>query len=224
MNNPKQTGRMVGALFLASMGLGLWSNFGLTGPIYAGGGFMENGAAMPLRFGLTAVTALAASAMGMAIAVLAYPLLKRATPRLALGYLMLVAAGFATSAVEQGNFLSMQALAKQYASSGGADAAMYEALRSVVAANRNGIHFIDKMMGGAILTLFCVALYRGRLVPRALAGFGVLAGSLQMAAIGQELFSRDFPVVMLAPLALTVLLLGLTLLARGLPAPPATAA
>lgn len=224
MPNDKSTGRLVGALLLSTMVLGIWSNFGLTGPIYQGGGFLENGAAMPLRFGLTAVTALVASAIGMVIAVLAYPLLKRATPRLALGYLMLVAAGFATTAVEQANFLSMQALAKQYAGSSGADPALYEALRSVVAANRNGIHFIDKIMGGASITLFCLALYRGRLVPRALAGFGMLAGLLQMGAIGQELFSRDFPVLMLAPLALTVLLLSLTLLVRGFATPPAAAA
>jgi hypothetical protein len=224
MHSDKQTGRIVGALFLSAMLLGLWSNFGLTGPIFEGGGFLENGATMPLRFGLTVVTALAASAIGMVIAVLAYPILQRATPRLALGYLMLVAAGFATTAVEQGNFLSMQALSQKYAASGGGDPALYEALRGVVSANRNGIHFIDKIMGGASITLFCLALYRGRLVPRLLAGFGMLAGLLQMGAIGRELFSLDFPVLMLAPLALTVLLLSLTLLMRGFRPPPAQAA
>ena len=46
MHSDKQTGRIVGALLLSTMVLGLWSNFGLTGPIFEGGGFLENGATM----------------------------------------------------------------------------------------------------------------------------------------------------------------------------------
>lgn len=223
MPNDIQTGRIVGALLLTTMVLGLWSNFGITGPIFEGGGFLANGADMPLRFGFTAVLGLMTSSLAVGIAVLSWPVLRRATPRLAMAYLMLVAAGFATSAVEQANFLSLQSLSQTYAKSDGADPALFEALRGMAAASRNWIHFIDKLVGGATMALFCMALYRGRLVPRALAAFGALAALVQMGGIGHELFSRDLPMLMIAPLALTVLLLSLTLLVRGYATPRAAA-
>lgn len=209
------TGRLVGALLLVAMATGLWSNFGLVDPIVDGAGFLANGANQPLRFGLAALLGLATSAMGLAAAILAWPVLRQYNASLGLAYLLLVAIGFAVSAAEQASFLSMQSLSRQYAANAGADPQLFEILRGVVSANRNWIHFIDKLIGGASLLLLHLALFRARLVPRALAAFGVVAALTQMGGIAQELFSRDLPMLMLAPLAIAQLLLCLTLLARG---------
>lgn len=221
MYTEKQAGRLVGTLLLVAMGVGIWSNFGLTDPVFGGAGFLANGADQGLRFGLGALLGLVTSALGLAAAIIAWPILRRSSESLALGFLSLVAIGFATGAAEQATFLSLQSLSKQYAANVGADGALFEILRGMASASRNWIHYIDKIIGGGALLLLHLALYRSRLVPRALSAFGTIAALTQMAGITLELFSRDLPMIMLAPLGLAQLLLCLVLLARGfvVPAP-----
>jgi Domain of unknown function (DUF4386) len=94
-------------------------------------------------------------------------------------------------------------------------------MRGVVSAARNWIHYLDKIVGGAGLGVTYVLMYRGRLVPRIIAALGVLAVLSQMSGISMELFLRDLPMLMLAPLALMQLVLCLWLLARGFATPGA---
>lgn len=215
VNTEKQTGRLIGGLLLAAMLLGLWNNFGLTQAIFSGAGWLKNGAQMPLSFGGGALLGVLTSAMGLAAAILAWPVLRQTSPALALAYLMLTAVVLATSSMEQANFLSLRSLSLQYANHPELDPAQFDIMRSMVMANRNWIHFIDKILGGASMFMLYLALFRSGLVPRFIPAFGLLAALSQMCGISLELFLQDLPILMLAPLALTQLVLCLTLLARG---------
>ncbi len=219
MASEKTIGRWFGALLLAAMVLGIWNNFGLTNPVFSGEGYLHNGAARVPLFGTSVLLALFTSGLGLAATVLAWPVFRRVSPGLALAGLLLTAAGFATTVVEQGSYLSMLALSQQYAQHPGADPLTFDLLRGVVSAQRNGIHFLDKIVGGAGLLVTFLVLYRGRLVPRLIPALGVLAALTQMTGISLELFQRDLPMLMLAPLALMLLVLCLWLLVRGFAAP-----
>lgn len=220
MASEKTIGRWFGALLLTAMVLGIWNNFGLTQPVFSGEGYLHNGAGHANLFGSSVLLALFTSGLGLAATVLAWPLFRRASPGLALAALLMTGVGFATTVVEQGTYLSMLSLSQQYAQHPGADPLTFELLRGVVSAQRNGIHFLDKIVGGANILLTYLVLFRGRLVPRLIPALGVLAALTQMGGISLELFQRDLPVLMLAPLALVQLVLCLWLLVRGFTAPP----
>lgn len=215
MTNENLTGRLIGGLLLLAMLLGLWNNFALTEPIFSGAGYLQNGANMPALFGASVLLALFTSALSLTVAILVWPVLRRYTPALALAFLLMTGIGFVTSTVEQANFLAMQSLSQQYAKQPNLDPALFEVLRGMVSAYRNWSHFLDKFLGGATILLFNLALFRANLLPRLITGFGMLAALSQMSGIAHELFSRDLPMLMLAPLALAQLMLCLTLLARG---------
>lgn len=219
MNTEKQTGRLIGALLLTAMLLGLWNNFGLTNPIFEGAGWLRNGARMPGLFGASALLGIVTSSLSLTAAIFAWFILRQYTPILAMAFLLLSAIVFATSAVEQANFLSLRSLSLQYAGHSGSDAALFEILRGMAMANRYWIHYIDKLIGGGSMLVLYVALYRSNLVPRLVSGFGMLAVPIQMTGISLELFLQDMPMAMLAPIALMQLVLCLTLLARGFTGP-----
>ena len=222
MTNDKQAGRLIGALLLAAMLLGIWNNFGLIEPIFSGDGYLHNGSKMPLLFGAGALLALATSGISVAVGVIAWPVLRKSSPALAMAFVVMAGVSLATSASEQASFLSMQSLSQQFAKHPDVNPAVFQILRGMVAADRNWIHFIDKILGGASIFVLHWALYRSNLVPRLIPAAGVLAAALQMSGISLELFSVDLPKIMLAPLALTQLVLCLSLLGRGF-APPARA-
>lgn len=224
MHTDKSTGRWFGGLLLLAMVLGIWNNFGLSDPVFGGEGYLKNGAGMTHLFGASALMALFTSGLGLAATVIAWPLFRRTSPGLALAALVLTGAGFATTVAEQASFLSMMSLSQQYAAHPGADPLQFELLRGVVSAARNWIHYLDKIVGGAGLMLTYLVLYRGRLVPRVISVLGVLATLSQMGGISLELFSRDLPMLMLAPLALMQLVLCLWLLASGFATPAVKAA
>jgi hypothetical protein len=220
MTTEKQTGRLIGALLLAAMLLGIWNNFVLTEPIFSGAGYLHNGAKMPLLFGASALLGLATSGISVAVAVMALPILRKSSPALAMAFVVMAGASLAVLASEQASFLSMQSLSQQFAEHADVDPVVLQILRGTVSANRDWIHFLDKILGGASILVLYLALYRSHRIPRFIPAAGVVAAVLQMTGISLELFSLDLPKVMLAPLALTQLVLCLTLLARGL-APPA---
>jgi hypothetical protein len=219
MTTEISTGRWFGGLLLLAMVLGIWNNFGLSDPVFGGEGYLKNGAGMAHLFGASVLLALFTAGLGLAATVIAWPLFRRTSPGLALAGLMLTGIGFATTVGEQASFLSMLSLSQQYALNPGADPLQFELMRGVVSAARNWIHYLDKIVGGAGLGITYLLLYRGRLVPRVIAALGVAAVLSQMGGISMELFQRDLPMLMLAPLALMQLVLCLWLLVRGFAAP-----
>ncbi len=217
--NEKQTGRLIGALLLTAMLLGLWNNFGLTNPIFAGDGWLQNGARMPALFAASALLGIVTSSLTLAAAIVAWPILRQYAPALALAFLVLCAIGLATSAVEQANFLSLRSLSLQYASHAGHDPALFDIPRGMAKANHYWIHYIDKLLSGGAMLMLYASLLRSRLVPRLVSVCGMVAVPIQMSGISLELFLQDMPMLMLAPIALMQLVLCLTLLARGFALP-----
>ncbi len=215
MKTEKQTGRLIGGLLLLAMLLGMWNNFGLTTAIFAEPGWLQNGAQMPSLFAAGALLAIFTSLMMMATAILAWPILRQTSPSLALAYVLLSAIVVATSAVEQANFLAMRALSLHYAKNPGLDPALFEVLRGMVGAARHGIHYIDKLFGGTSMFVLFLALFRANLLPRSIPALGLVAAPIQMVGICSALFMQPLNPIMLAPLALMLLVLSLTLLLRG---------
>lgn len=208
-------GRTVGALLLVQMVTGVLVNFVWLGPVFEAPGFLIHAAAHPLNVGLSASVGLAAGALSIAIAILAWPLFRRHSLALASWLLVLSAVGLSLAAVESATVLSLLSLSQAYASAEAANADLFQALRGVVAAARNWAHYIHLIIGGGTVFVFYLLLLRSALVPRLLAGFGIVAALLQMAAVAMPLFGRDVVFALIMPLGLAHLALSAWLLAKG---------
>lgn len=154
---------------------------------------------------------------GFALAL--YPALRRVSPSLALGFVgfRLVGCGFHLLAVA----MLPLVLDLGRGLDGGADPQTYEALVETVRRGRDLVNHVVVVVAVTLgdLLLFTV-LYRGRLVPRWLSGWGLLGAALAIVA-SLLLVSRTVEVVSVpylslnAPLAVHTLVLAGWLVARG---------
>ena len=80
---------------------------------------------------------------------------------------------------------------------------------------RNGVHFLDKLVGGFSVLLLFGFLYSARVLPRAIAVAGMAGALAQMFAVGRALFGFEVAYGLLVPLSLAFLVTMGWLLARG---------
>jgi hypothetical protein len=211
----KTAGRVVGALILAQMIAGMLVHLVLTAPLFGVPGFLLNAAAHASQIAFSVLLGLAMAALSIAIVVVVFPLIRPRAEGMALALLALAAASFAVTAVEQISVMSMVSLSEAYAQAGATEREAFRGLRIVVASARNWAHYVGLIIGGGSVLLLYAAFYRLALAPRALAALGMAAAALQMAAVAMPLFGIGIIFPLLAPLALTQLVLALWLLARG---------
>ena len=74
-----------------------------------------------------------------------------------------------------------------------------------------------RLLDGCTILVFYALLHRISLVPRVLAGAGLVAASLQVTSVAMPLFGHDVVFPMLAPLGLIQLILAVWLIWRGFP-------
>ena len=219
MHDAKSTGRIVAALLLTKLVLGPIQNFALMGPVVAAPGFLVNAAAHPLNLPLAVLIAFAICIASVAIAAVSWVVFRRAAPALALAFLAFTVVRVATSLVECMTIMSMQSLSQAHAAAPGADAALYDGLRLVVGKARNWAHYINLMTGGVAMFTMFLLMYRARLVPRAICGFGMAAVVTQLYSLGLPFFDGAVDFNLLAPLGVAYLALCVWLLWRGFSEP-----
>jgi hypothetical protein len=224
MNDLNFVSRWLAAIVVAELVLGPFTNFALLDPVFQGpGGFLANAAPHATALATAALLSIALAAISAGMALLLWPVLKPRSERMALALAILSAAGVALAAAENVSLLSMMSLSQAYVAAGSPDEVLYQALRGVVGAQRNWAHLVQLLVAGTTLLAMYAALYRFRLVPRWLAGFGILACASQMIAVARPVFGGWVVFAMLAPLGAAQLLLLGWLVVKGLRAPEATA-
>ena len=216
MNDTRFASRWLAALLLSQLVVGPIANFTLVGDAFDGpGGFLVNAASNAQSVGLAALLSLGLAVLSAAIAVVLWPVVRPRSERHALWLAILAAAGIALAGLENAQLMSMVSLSQAYAAAAVPDEALYQALRGVVGGYRNWAHLIQLLAMGGLLFATYGALFRLRLVPRPLAGFGMLAATSQMIAVGKPLFGGWVIFPMLVPLGLANLALVAWLLWKG---------
>lgn len=210
-----RAGRIVGAIILVQMIGGVLANFVLEAPLFGSPGFLVDAAPHSRQIALAVLLALGLEALMVAIAVTMFPIFRQKAPAMALWFIALAVVVLAAAVVENSGVLSMVSLSQAYAHAAGAERAQLESVRIVVASARNWAHFLARMLDGAALFVFYAALFRSALIPRPLAGFGLVATVLQITAVGMPLFGHDVIFPMLAPLGVSQLVVAVWLLSKG---------
>lgn len=204
MIHPKALGRTLGVSMLATFVVGLVSNFKLQDGLFADGGLLANAAAHPTRIGLIALLGLATSLVSLGVASLLARHFRDRHAGLLSFYLALLSAGLALSLMEFSTLVAFRDLSEAYHAAAGTDT--YVGAGAALAGLRDGVHYLDKILGGfSVATLFWFLL-SARLLPRWMAGFGILGAGLQMLAVGRALFGLEVAYELLVPLSLAFLL------------------
>lgn len=224
MQSAKNAGRLIGALILAQMIGGVSENFALLGPINRPSPeYLVSAAAHANQVSLAVLVELVTGMVTLAIAITAWPHVKRYSQPLALWQLLLATVGLTLVACECATLLSMLSLSQAYTAAHDVDGSLYPALGRVAGAARRWAHYLNLIIGGCGLAVFYTVLCRFALVPRALAAFGIAATLLQIMAVALPLFGNDINFALLLPLGISQLLLALWLLVKGFPQPAAAA-
>lgn len=202
MEPSKTTGRITGILLLVHLLGGLMLPYILMQPAMAAPGFLENAATHAVRIRTAVLLLFLSGAITVAVALMALPVFRRYGERLALLLVVLSAVNLALHAVESGALLSMLSLSQEYGERDAADTSLFQGLGAVVGFARRGAHFTHLLVVGSwIFTLFAM-LRRSRLVPRPLAGLGMLAAVVQVAGVPlRAILGLEVVTAMAIPLA-----------------------
>lgn len=216
MKSSERTGRMVGVLLLLHLAVGLTVPFVLLERVRGASGFLESAAASPDLVRAAVFLLFVGSAIAIGISIAALPMFRRTSSGAALWLLAMAVAGFSLQTVDNGALLSMLSLSEAYAKAGAANADLFQALNLAVSSSRRWAHFTSLLVGGSWILLLCGLLYRTRLVPRALAAFGVVGSVLQITGVPLRALMGYAPETRLAmPLAPAYVALGVWLMVKG---------
>jgi hypothetical protein len=214
MKSAKSVGRLIGIMLFVQL-VGLSLPFILLMPATTSG-FLENAAAIAFQVKVAVFLLFANAALTIGIAVAAFPLFREHSYSMGLWLLAFSVMWFSLQAVDNAHILSMLSLSQQFAGTSASKAELFQAVGAVARSTRRWVHYTELLVIDIWFFLFYSLLFRFGLVPRALAGFGVLAVLLHTAGITLPMFLGYSSVMPLGfSLALSHLAMGTWLLAKG---------
>ena len=208
----------VGVLFILCSAASILSIVPLGAAVGAPVDF-ANLAANDNRVVLTALIEFIWAATGMGIAIGLYPVLRKFNPALALG-------SVAGRVVENvlilvGTLSLLVLLTVSQRAAGSAVPSSFQAIGDALVAVRDWVHgFVAMIPFGIGVFMYYVVLYRSRLVPRWLSGWGLVAAVLSTVGVVYAGFTQDFgfttvTIVLSIPIALQEMALAVWLIAKG---------
>ncbi len=215
MGTASRAGRIIGVLIIMHMiGSGI-VNFVLAPRLLGAPGFLLNAAPNSRQIGLAVLLGLVTEALWVGIAITVFPIFCQRTRRMALWFVALTVVSLAVAVAENVGVMSMVSLSEAYTKASAVERGQLETVQVIVASARDWPHFISRLFIGGASFVFYAVLYRFALIPRAIAGFGLLATVLMVTAIAMPLFGHDVVFPMLAPMGLCQLILAVWLMTKG---------
>src|SRR5215831_7756124 len=200
MGAASRAGRIIGVSIIIQMVGSAIVNFFLEAPLFEAPGYLFNAAPHSRRIGLAAVLGLSIEALWVAIAVTAFPIFYQHTRAMALWLIALAAVILAVAVFENAGVMSMVSLSEAYAKATAVEREQLQTVHVVVSSARNWAHYMGRICNGSAIFVFYLVLYRFALIPRALAGFGLIAAILMITGVAMPLFSGSVIFPLLAPL------------------------
>lgn len=216
MESASRIGRIIGVLIAIQMvGSGM-VNFALERPLINPPGFLVNAAAHPQQLALAALLGLVTEPLvWLGIAITAFAIFYQRTQRMALWFVALAVVSLTVAVVENIGVMSMISLSQAYMKASAVEREQLETAKVIVVAARNWPHVLDRVILAGAIFVFYSVLYRFALIPRVIAGFGLIASPLMAIAMAMPIFGHAILFPMLAPMGLSHLILVVWLLTKG---------
>ena len=206
--------RVIGALFLLGF-LSYGVGNALVASVTGASGFLSTISAHQFTLVLGAFLMLLNTPVDVGKAVLFFPILEKHGKRTALAYLaaMIIEVVFLTAGVLC--LLIIPSLAQHEVSAGQASAGWANALGSLAVQANTMAYQIAEMSLGLGGIFLCALLFRVRLIPRWLAGWGLIGYAILLIGFIAEIFGIHISLIFSIPGGLFELALGIWLLIKG---------
>ena len=222
MTSPKSVGRTIGVLFLLQVLLAppVYTEAGMLRPVIVPG-FLENAAASATQIRFAMLLVFVLGAITLAVALVALPVVRRHSERMAMLLIAMSTIGLATQAIESVTVRRMVSMSVMYVRPE-APRALLDTLGALARSSWSSAHFTNLLVGHVTMFVLYVVLFRFALVPRALASVGLAATLLSMTAAVRPLIGFPFAYWMIMPAGIIMLALTLWLIVRGFADRPPT--
>jgi hypothetical protein len=217
MNTYRTTARIVGALFLIAMVTslvgGIWLESITSAPDY-----LTTVSANETQVIVGVLLELINCAAVVGIAATLFPVLKKQSEALALGYVGIRIVEAVILAIAVISPLALITVSQEYGAAGASDASYFQTLGALVVTARAYLTgLLTALFFGLGALLLYSALYRSRLVPRFISVWGLIAVVALWAWNLSEAFGMSISAGMVfgLPIILNEILLGIWLIAKG---------
>lgn len=219
MTSSKSLGRAVGLLLLVQLATGLILPYVLLLPLTApAGAFLDSAAGMAGIVRLSVLMLFVGGAASLGVALVSWPAAGERQRGLGLLLVTLAGINFTLQLIENAHWLSLLSISQAYASAGPDASAMFQGLAISAHSSFRWAHYSHILIVAAWLFTLYLLLYRGAMVPRPIAAFGMGAALLHFIGVTLPAFGgyrMPYSELLGAPLGLASLMLGLWLMARG---------
>ncbi len=214
MKSAKSVGRIIGMLLFVQL-VGLILPFILLLPITTSS-FLENAAGVASQIKVAVFLLFANSTLTIGIAIVGFQAFREYSYRMALWLLAFSVIWFSMQAVDNAHILSILSLSQQYAQEGTSNAGLFGVIGAAARSTRIWAHYTELLVIDIWFFVFYSMLFRFALVPRALAGFGLIMVIVHTTAITLPKFIGYSSVPALGvALAVSHLALGAWLVVKG---------
>ncbi len=144
MKSAKSIGRVIGVMLFVQL-IVLTLGFILVMPITTPG-FLENAAGIAFQIRVAVFLLFANGALTIGIAIVAFPVFREYSYRMALWCVVLSVIWFSMQAVDNVHILSMLSLSQQYAEGGASNAELFGVLGAAVRSTRRWAHYTELLI------------------------------------------------------------------------------
>ena len=216
----RTTARRVGWLYIIATIAGIVA-FSLESPVLDASDYLGQAAGSDNKLATAALLELVMGTAVVAIAVVIYPVLRRFSERLALGFVVARTVEAVIYIIGIIGLLTVLSVGRQYVAAGSPETSSYQSLGAALLAARDwgGNVVLDVAAFGISALILNWALLRTRLVPRWLSAWGLIGATFYMAAGVMVLYGLEpgsTPQMLLdVPLGLQEMAFALWLLVKG---------
>jgi Domain of unknown function (DUF4386) len=213
----QKTARIVGALFLLTLVLGMYNNLFLLGPISFSKDFLNSVGANSNAVISSVLLGLFTGICSLAIDILLYGIFKTYSKSLALAYLVFAVIKFSFGIVDNAAVFTLLSVSNEFLQSGTTDINLYKTLGNIIVNAREMTHLTDILFGFLCYFLFFYLIFRTKLLPLFFIIFGFIASISGATEMILNLYNinHKWHIFMLLPLALCQLLFSIWLIIKG---------
>lgn len=219
----RKTAIIVGVLFIVATAANLVST-SLTRSLVTAPDFLRSLSASGNQILVGALFALIAALASASIAIALYPVLRRYHEGLALGAVGFRLIESVFYIVDIVGLLSLLTLSQAFVKAGMPGDPYFHTVSTLVQAGRDWVNYVLAVSAFSLgALLYYVVLYQARLIPRWLAGWGLLGAACSLGAAISMLFGlapySPLMLVLILPIAVQEMVLAIWLIVKGLRVP-----
>jgi len=214
MYSIKKIGRITGVLLLTQMVIGILINVSLLGPLIFTSDFITKISENTNQVLVSVLLLILTKTIGVGVAILLFPTLKKLHRGLAFWYLSFSIILFVISIIDNTIILSLVSFSQEYLKTGMQNIANLEPLGNVLKGTRGWIHMMDIFVASIPLFIFYYLMYISKFVPRILSSLCIFAAILIFVNVLWTIFGTG-SMYLYMPMAITQLMFITWLIIRG---------